>query len=624
MQNKKKRLLKTLSETTGQWWSSMQLAELLQVSQRTILRYMSELKEEEEQGGFRLDSMKGKGYLFEVTDPRKLQKYMQDDENVQIILLKILLEHTCKLDDLAEMFNYSRSGMTGILSEVTEEVERHGLKLLSKPYVGFIVHGNEICIRNYIYQLLEKQELEEAEMILSFPQERAEEVGRRIGKYLERRHVQRKKENEEFFLKYLGIQLRRIQLNQTICTGFLAELENEKHFQEDLKVAEQILKFCGIEPPGTANYEIEVVYLTLVYRQAFWQNGFVDPIDEKNLGFYQRIVEASLKRILQNYNMNLMGDEVLVNGLILHIASSYRKYLLGMETENSFHNTILEHYPTAYYFAMEVAEEISNYTKLPLGKYEVSFLGMHFASYLERNLKSHSFQVAIICMSGLGTAQLLRSRLENYYPQLEITGVYALDEWERDSKEVDFLISTVPLTEKTAKGRAWVQVSPLLTVEEQVSIEKLFKRLGRTKKWEKGGVPKYFRYLKGQLKKQEIIEQVCDEYIGTGMISEEEKEGILEREQLVSTEILEGVAMPHGLIQKDSFLTFIMLEYPVMWGRTRVRLVILGCFKQGDERMKEELEHLFGMFLEEETRTDLLSCETPLQLEERINEYYTK
>ena len=61
-----------------------------------------------------------------------------------------------------------------------------------------------------------------------------------------------------------------------------------------------------------------------------------------------------------------------------------------------------------------------------------------------------------------------------------------------------------------------------------------------------------------------------------------------------------------------------------MWGRTRVRLVILGCFHRGDERMKQELEHIFQMLLNEERKEELLSCKTISQLEERISEYYKK
>ena len=142
MLKKKRKLVKILSESTEQLWNSEQLAGLLHTSQRTVLRYIKELKEEEEKGGFQLCSQKGKGYIFEIVDRERLRQYLAENEEVKQILLKILLEKICKLDDLAEILHYSRSGMAGLIEQVTEEAEAHGLKLLGKPYVGFVVYGS--------------------------------------------------------------------------------------------------------------------------------------------------------------------------------------------------------------------------------------------------------------------------------------------------------------------------------------------------------------------------------------------------------------------------------------------------------------------------------------------------
>lgn len=622
MLKKKRKLVKILSESTEQLWNSEQLAGLLHTSQRTVLRYIKELREEEEKGGFKLHSQKGKGYSFEIIDREQLQQYTKENKEVRQILLKILLEKNCKLDDLAEMLHYSRSGMASLIEQVTEEAEAHGLKLLGKPYVGFAVYGNEIHIRNYLYELIRETDLECVKEVLKFSKEQIEDVKDFIGNRLKKKGVEKNTDREEFFLKYLGIQLCRIHLDETICIGFFANLSNEGHFKDDLGVAGDLLGLCGIHKETIANYETERIYLALVYRQAFWQNGIVDKVDERDLGFYQKMVETALLKIRNDYHIDLLEDGTLVNGLILHIASSYRKYLLGMEEENYFYNNMLETYPTAYYFAMELAEEISNHIGLPLCNYEISFLGMHFASFLERNLQNHSWKAAIICMSGFGTAQLLQSRLQNLYGHLEIIGLYSLDDRNSKWQNADLLITTVPLSPEEALGKPWVQVSPLLTLEEQISLENMFKRLGRRNQWQEDGVPKYFQYLDGKVRKRELLERICDGYVKLRKITEEEKKGILEREALVSTEILEGIAMPHGLIQKESFLTFVLLEHPVMWGRTKVRLVILGCFHRGDERMKQELEHIFQLLLNEEKKEELLSCKTISQLEEKISEYY--
>ena len=92
MLKKKRKLVKILSESTEQLWNSEQLAGLLHISQRTVLRYIKELKEEEERGGFKLHTQKGKGYRFEIADKKRLGQYMAENKEVRHILFKILLE----------------------------------------------------------------------------------------------------------------------------------------------------------------------------------------------------------------------------------------------------------------------------------------------------------------------------------------------------------------------------------------------------------------------------------------------------------------------------------------------------------------------------------------------------
>ena len=82
--------------------------------------------------------------------------------------------------------------------------------------------------------------------------------------------------------------------------------------------------------------------------------------------------------------------------------------------------------------------------------------------------------------------------------------------------------------------------------------------------------------------------------------------------------------MRHGLIAGASFLVFALLKEPVIWGRTEVKLVVLGCFQRGDERMKEELEYLFRLFLNESDKQELLASRTAEQMEEYMGEYYGK
>lgn len=624
MQEKYLRLLKIMSDTAENYWSSEMLGTRTGSSPRSVIRHIKEMKLKEAEGGFIIHSWKGKGYQLEITDQERFKRLWADaeDQEVTEVLLCLLLKRTCKLDDLADMFHYSRSGMSRIMEKAGQSLEEHGLKLLSKPYVGLFVYGNEIHIRNYLYYLIEKSSLPEAVRYLNLDEEKTGQVREFLKEELGNRGVTMQEKDELFFLKYMGIQLARIRLGKMIKTDYFAKISNTEHLRQDMAVTQRVTDIFISEMKTVSGFEIENIYLALVYRQAFWQNGIVDCVDERNLQFYQDIVERSLERIKENYKIDLEHDEILVNGLILHIASNFRRYLLGMEMENLFYNSVLEVYPTAYYYAMEAAEEIFNYTKLSLSKYEISFLGMHFASFLERNLKDKKWKTAIICGSGFGTARLLESKLLNKYTSLEIIGAFSAEEIDGKALDADFYISTMPLAKAEVNGKPWVEISPLLSPQEQLELEKFFCQMKEDKSRLENGVTKYFLGIDTKMGKEKLLDHLCSWCMENGLISGEEAQGILAREELVSTEIVEGIAMPHGLIEGKSFLVFTLLKVPVQWGRTKVKIVILGCFARGDERMKEELEFIFRLLLNETARSRMTACKNEKELRTYVEACY--
>lgn len=85
----------------------------------------------------------------------------------------------------------------------------------------------------------------------------------------------------------------------------------------------------------------------------------------------------------------------------------------------------MESYPTAYYYAMEVAEEISGMDEAFI-KYGVnmkSVFGHAFCILFGEKSKVEKVEMRdYLYGSGIGSAKLLESRLHNKYPHLEVIG----------------------------------------------------------------------------------------------------------------------------------------------------------------------------------------------------------
>ena len=80
----------------------------------------------------------------------------QGDRLIREMVRRILISDGCKMEELEELFHYSRSSMSRITTLSNSYLENFGLELFSKAYTGLYISGNEISIRDCMYHLLEK------------------------------------------------------------------------------------------------------------------------------------------------------------------------------------------------------------------------------------------------------------------------------------------------------------------------------------------------------------------------------------------------------------------------------------------------------------------------------------
>jgi mannitol operon transcriptional antiterminator len=95
---------------------------------------------------------------------------------------------------------------------------------------------------------------------------------------------------------------------------------------------------------------------------------------------------------------------------------------------------------------------------------EIAYLVLHFGSSIERREKGRNrFRALVVCSAGIGSAQMLASRLRAEFPEIEVVANISWFDLKDLSREsYDFLISTVPLPLAAAD---YVLVNPLLDEE---------------------------------------------------------------------------------------------------------------------------------------------------------------
>ena len=84
MQEKYKQLLEALLESSKEFLNSQELGELAGISQRTVIRYMKELKEQSLKYGFFIHTVKGRGYRLEIIEEEKFRDALAVEEDVEV------------------------------------------------------------------------------------------------------------------------------------------------------------------------------------------------------------------------------------------------------------------------------------------------------------------------------------------------------------------------------------------------------------------------------------------------------------------------------------------------------------------------------------------------------------
>lgn len=629
MEGKLKQLLQLLAGHKAGYLSSREIAAALKVSSRTVFRYIRMLEEAE---GCAIETTPA-GYRLLVEDKAAFNAYLCQEaasghEAVAPVAAKLLAAGSVRVDDLAQQLSYSRSSISRLLPQVAAMVAPYGLQLDSKAHTGLRVLGEELPLRGALFHALQQADsLEEAARWV-------DAEGTKLGRLLERI---KEIENEGYTPALNGAQAPPSDEAKTFITLVLvvaARLAAGQHPSFEGRIAplplaameepsqrqlEQLIKTAGLPSP-LPNEELH--YLALAYRHCFIENKGARHPAPLAAGESRLLVEEALGRVRRRYGASLEEDAVLVATLTDHIAASQSQLLLGVDTPNPYRDEVKSRYPLAHYYTLELAEGITRRTGMPVLPGELGYLTMHVASALERGARQGKLHVAILCSTAFGTAALLKSRLtQQYAATLDVVGVYSTAEAADSRLPVDLYLSTVPMEGETLHGRPVLQLSPFLDSDSVRLLDNALLRLERQVPLEDFFGPGQFFYFERPGSKEKLLDALCDELIRQGIITAAEKQAVLAREALVSTEIFPMVAIPHCIIRRQSRLSFAVLRQPVLWGKGRVRLVVLGCFKERDEDVKRLLMQLYRALSNEENVQRLLACKDYVAFLNRLNAF---
>ena len=491
--------------------------------------------------------------------------------------------------------------------DVKNILSEYKITIQNKPHYGYILEGNEIDIRNCMVRFLTQRKEDNSILIsnrlVGFKEEDYYNLLEEIKNIFKDLKIRKNDIEINYITRYIVISIFRVKYN---CEIVLDDNINISLDNSIISASKTIAKKIK------ERFKVEFTFEDILYISYIIGNNHIEikELDDSGISVEQMVIHA-IDKIKNEYDIDFFRDGTLLNGLINHLYTSYSRYCLNVTLDNPLINLIKSKYIEAYNYSILFSKVFKEEYGISMTEEDIGYIALHFAASLERAIMNNSLKAIIVCSSGVGTAELLKTRITKKFQNIAIKGVYPayiLDSLELS--DIDLIISTVNL-EGVSLEKEVINVSPLLTDEDEEKINEHVKK------------QRDYDYLQNLMSddlffinieassKEEVIEIMTKTMIERDIITEETKEQILKREEMSSTEITNLVAIPHCIAKenKNSVLAIGILKRPIMWDKSQVQIVFLGVLDPQVKQNRKVFSMLYKLTKKVDKIKELVSID---------------
>ncbi|WP_251861745.1 BglG family transcription antiterminator [Clostridium sp. Marseille-Q2269] len=609
---RKKKIISEFIECNGPITGEY-LSKVVGVSSRTIRNDIKLLNKELKTEEIEITSTPRIGYSvnpYNNNTFKVLKKYTEGTkDNIAILpedrvfyIIKRLLDTSkfITLEQLSNELYVSKSTVDNDIDKVEKWVKKNNLELIKRPNYGIKIHGDEMQFRysisDYFMSICDTKYIED---ILNMNVDKIRNI------ILDMDEITSLKLSDVAFnnlIIHIAIAIKRIKEGKDISLPptEITNLKGKKEYEMAEKIVNTLEKeFCISIPHG------EKAYITI---HLLGIKALKD--EELNMEELEAVIGSNLLKIIYDmltkleevYKINFSKDEKLIYGLVLHLKPAVNRVKYNMNLRNPLLNEIKEEYPRAFEMGVVASKVLEHNINLKINEDEIGYIAMHIGASLERKKdigKKTIKKVAIICSTGIGTAQLLASKIRNTFPNIIITGIHPSYKIEEVLlKKPDLILSTIPIKVNNVPV---IYVSSLLGKKDLQKIRDVIEDSEKVS--EKIKLYDLFHkdlYIKGIKTKDkfEVIKILSKLLNDKNCVTEEFLQSVIEREQISSTSISNLVAIPHALFENviDSKIAIGILEKPIQWGENMVQIVLLLALeKMTDEDFTNIFDTLFSI-----------------------------
>lgn len=311
---------------------------------------------------------------------------------------------------------------------------------------------------------------------------------------------------------------------------------------------------------------------------------------EKYIGRdYMLLIRDMLNLLQSAYGIELNNPESRTS-FALHIKSLMVRLQAGNVNHNPLTDSLKTSCPLIYDVAVSLSSVITERTGIVINDDEIAYIAFHIGNSIEMQ-RAYESRISILlnCPTYYNMKHDLFKRLTERFGNDIIIVDIAVSEAQLDRyPDIDLILTTVPLRHNPEVPS--IQIQPFLTMADANIVDRAIFRIREEKKQasfidqlQSILLPEFYERLNRPMTRKETIHYMCGRLHEAGFATDEYEPAILEREQLSSTAFT-NFAIPHTINMKEnrSCMYILINDTPIKWDNNDVQLVIMLCFSAVD------------------------------------------
>ncbi len=280
--------------------------------------------------------------------------------------------------------------------------------------------------------------------------------------------------------------------------------------------------------------------------------------------------------------VDLNHDEILKENLTFHLQSTIFRMKYGNMANNSLIFYIKKEYKTVFRSTWSLSLLFEQYFGFKITEDELGFICIYIVAALER--LNNKFSLLIVSNQARSTSMLLMQKIQIRLPSVNKMKVVSEHDFNiKNYPDFNVILTMDELDVKDPRilvvndviGDDWVNQLMNLLAKQRVNpidsvtcFDPICQRLFN---------PELILMHYVAQSKEEVLEALSMRLIQSGYVMRSFTKSVLEREAMTTTEIGNGIALPHGdqNCVNEPKVAIAVLDKPIIWDKEEVDLVFL-------------------------------------------------